>query len=111
MVSRAGVRGGGAGRLRVHIVHERGCPMTYPIVLAHGICRFDIVARAILDDEEQSDDRTHYFRCIRSTLQANGFTAYHSAVPWAKSVSVRATALKANVEEVLRKEQCPKAHY
>jgi triacylglycerol lipase len=74
---------------------------TYPIVLAHGIARFDLLLRAILDDEDRLEDSTHYFRCIRSTLKAKGFEAIHSSVPWAESVRNRAAALKTEVERVL----------
>lgn len=84
--------------------------MTYPIVLAHGIARFDVLLRDVLKDEEQADDRTHYFRRIRSTLQANGFTVEHSSVPWAAGVSVRAGALKGEVERVLAQYSAQKVH-
>src|SRR2546422_4122358 len=83
---------------------------TYPIVLAHGIARFDALLRNVLRDEDAADDRTHYFRRIRSTLQAAGFMVEHSTVPWAKAVGVRATALKAEVERVLTKTGAQKAH-
>ena len=80
------------------------------MVLAHGIARFDAPLRDILKDEEQVDDRTHYFRRIRSTLQAKGFTVEHSSVPWAAGVSVRAAALKGEVERVLGKTSAKKVH-
>lgn len=84
--------------------------MTYPIVLAHGIARFDVLLRDVLMDEDFSDDRTHYFRRIRSTLQAAGFNTYHSSVPWAESVTVRSRALRANIEQVLAATGARKAH-
>jgi hypothetical protein len=33
--------------------------MTYPIVLAHGICRFDVLLRDLLNDEEKAADAMH----------------------------------------------------
>jgi len=84
--------------------------MTYPMVLAHGIARFDVVLRDILNDEERADDRTHYFRRIRSTLQAAGFTIEHSSVPWAAGVSVRAAHLKREIERVLAQTGAKKVH-
>ena len=84
--------------------------MTYPIVLAHGICRFDALLRDILQDEDAAEDRLHYFRGIRSMLAAHGFSVFHSTVPWAAGVSARARALKANVEQVLATTGSPKVH-
>jgi triacylglycerol lipase len=83
---------------------------TYPIVLAHGIARFDVIARAVLDDEDRPDDSTHYFRRIRSTLAAKGFTAAHSSVPWASAVRERAAVLKTEVERILSNEGHDKVH-
>jgi triacylglycerol lipase len=82
--------------------------MTYPILLAHGISRFDVVGRALLD--AAADDRGQYFRGIRSTLEASGFRVHDSTVPWAEGVTTRAAVLKENVEEVLRAERCAKVH-
>lgn len=84
--------------------------MPYPIVLAHGIARFDVLLRDLLKDEDMSDDRTHYFRRIRSSLQAAGHPTYHSSVPWAESVTVRSRALRANVEQVLAATGARKVH-
>ena len=84
--------------------------MTYPIVLAHGIARFDVLLRDILKDEDKADDSTHYFRRIRSTLQAKCFTVEHSSVPWAAGVSVRAAALKDEVQRVLAQTGAKKVH-
>ena len=84
--------------------------MTYPIVLAHGIARFDVLARELVDDGAAAEDATHYFRGIRSTLRNAGFRAHHSNVPWAESVSNRAEALKSNVECIRRREDCSKVH-
>ena len=84
--------------------------MRYPIVLAHGIARFDVLLRDLLKDEDMSDNRAHYFRRIRSTLQGAGFPTYHSSVPWAESVAVRSRALRANVEQVLAETGARKVH-
>jgi triacylglycerol lipase len=76
--------------------------LTYPIMLAHGIARFDKVIDPVFDNDNTADDRTHYFRRIRSTLLAHGFDVIHSNVSWAGSVNQRAADLKANVEAVLQ---------
>jgi len=84
--------------------------MTYPIILAPGIARFDVLLRDVLHDESSADDRTHYFRCIRSTLAAAGFAAFHAQVPWAEGVAMRAPALRSCVEQVLRDTGAAKVH-
>jgi triacylglycerol lipase len=84
--------------------------MTYPIVLAHGIARFETLLRQVLKDEQADDDRTHYFKLIRSTLRSNGFDAHHSSVPWAESVDVRSRVLRANVDTVLAGTGARKVH-
>jgi len=83
---------------------------THPIILAHGIARFDALLREFLRDENSADDCTHYFRCIRSTLTAAGFVVYHGSVPWAAGVAVRAAALRANVQQVLAATGAAKVH-
>jgi triacylglycerol lipase len=63
-----------------------------------------------LQDDNTADDRTHYFRRIRSTLMAHGFVVFHSNVSWAAGVSRRAAELQANVERVLRETGAAKVH-
>ena len=52
--------------------------MTYPIVLAHGVCRFDQLWSDVFDvnnsDDEEKDQR-HYFKGIRTMLLKKGYTA------------------------------------
>lgn len=87
--------------------------MTFPIILAHGVCRFDRVINNILKLDNNDDpqlDRLHYFRGIRTMLKANGFCVYHSNVSWAADVKTRAEDLRINIEEVLRKENAKKVH-
>ena len=50
----------------------------FPIILAHGIARFDIL-RERLDEEinlpaNQLDDEFQYFKNIRTFLNENGFS-------------------------------------
>jgi triacylglycerol lipase len=84
----------------------------YPILLAHGIARFDLLARAfdLLDGHEEEDGRCHYFRRIRRALGDEGFPAFHSDVPFAESVTSRARALRTNVLRVLADTGAPKLH-
>ena len=84
-------------------------PDTYPIVLAHGICRFDLQNAADTGDSE--DDRYHYFRRVRSTLARHGYRAHHSAVSWAAGVDTRARELRDELHRITRDfTLCPKVH-
>ena len=73
--------------------------MTYPIVLAHGVCRFDILWNDSLNVDNNDDpeiDKLHYFKGIRTMLNDKGYVAYHSNVSWAAGVDTRAEDLKKN---------------
>jgi triacylglycerol lipase len=86
----------------------------YPIILAHGVARFDVLREIILDKlgiaEEKRKDNYHYFRGIKTHLQDNGFEVYHSNVDFAGDVSVRARDLRKNIRKVLRKTGAGKVH-
>lgn len=78
---------------------------TYPIVLAHGIARFDFlrdhfVHRLGLDDDSLTD-HLHYFRHIQSHLAEHHFSVHHTTVGFAEAVGDRAAELKAQVEGLL----------
>lgn len=78
----------------------------FPIVLAHGIARFDILREKIdarLDlPPTQLDDELQYFRNVRTYLGANGFPAViNTNVEFAGSVRQRAAELKSQIEELL----------
>ncbi|MAT98892.1 MAG: hypothetical protein CL608_17245 [Anaerolineaceae bacterium] len=89
----------------------------YPIVLAHGIVRFDELRRplistlqVLLADRNLAPDRTHYFRRIRSFLQKHQFEVYHSDVSWASDVSIRGQELAQNISNILDKTGHKKVH-
>lgn len=87
--------------------------MTFPIILAHGVCRFDKLSNDILSLDNNDDpkmDRLHYFRGIRTMLKAQGFCAYHSNVGWAASLETRSQDLKKNIDAVLKKEGAKKVN-
>ena len=62
----------------------------YPIVLAHGVCRFDLLTDMAFDLDDAADDRFHYFRRIRSTLVRHSYVVHHSHVSWAAGLERRA---------------------
>nr|HID59878.1 hypothetical protein [Desulfobacterales bacterium] len=71
-----------------------------PIILAHGICRFDVLLNALLDLDKDMYNRFHYFKGIKSYLKAHGFVAFHSNVGWASSVQKRAHDLKSSIMKI-----------
>ena len=89
----------------------------YPIILAHGITRFDKLRNSIagalqlfLADRGLASDRTHYFRRIRSHLQKHHFEAYHTNVSWTSDVSVRGKELAQNIHNILKETDQRKVH-
>jgi len=87
--------------------------MTYPIVLAHGVCRFDVLWNQFLRADDSDDpriDKLHYFKGIRTMLQARGYRAYHSRVAWAADLNTRATDLKQNVLRILNESGAEKVN-
>jgi triacylglycerol lipase len=89
----------------------------YPIVLAHGIARFDRLRHSIIErlhillaDRTIAPDRTHYFRRIRSHLEENGFETYHTSVSWASDVSVRGGELAEDIRAILSSKNHEKVH-
>jgi triacylglycerol lipase len=85
-----------------------------PIILAHGIARFDI----LLEIQRQKfnlpnnplDDEFQYFKGIRTHLEAHGFKTFHSNTSWAGSLNLRATRLGNRINEVIRQTGAPKVH-
>ncbi|UCF90768.1 MAG: hypothetical protein JSW39_21145 [Desulfobacterales bacterium] len=87
--------------------------MSYPIVLAHGVCRFDKVwsdALAIDNNNDPKLDHLHYFKGLRTELMKHGFTVYHSNVSWAAGVETRAGELSQNVLQILEQAGAPKVN-
>jgi triacylglycerol lipase len=87
--------------------------MSYPIVLAHGVCRFDKVwcdALGIDNNNDPKLDQLHYFKGLRTALGNHGFSAFHSNVSWASDVDTRARELKSNITQILEKTDAEKVN-
>jgi triacylglycerol lipase len=87
--------------------------MTYPVILAHGVCRFDILwsdAMQLDNNDDQGHDKLHYFKGIRTMLKKKGYSVHHSSVSWAAGVDTRAEDLRKNVVSVLGKTQAEKVN-
>ena len=85
--------------------------MAYPIVLAHGVCRFDKIWSSILEVDNSDDkekDRWHYFKGIRTMLIEKGYQVFHSNVSWAAGVDRRSDDLLKNVNDILNKTRAAK---
>jgi triacylglycerol lipase len=79
--------------------------MTYPIVLARGVCRFDVFWSDFLQTDNSDDEQTdmlNYFRGIRWMLKSKGYQVFHSKVSWAAGVDTRAEELKSNILDILK---------
>ncbi|MFH1076492.1 MAG: alpha/beta fold hydrolase, partial [Pseudomonadota bacterium] len=72
----------------------------YPIILAHGIFRFDQLLNLVFHTDNRHCDGLHYFRKIRSFLKARGFEVYHTSARWGGRLEARAGDLKKNIETI-----------
>jgi triacylglycerol lipase len=87
---------------------------TLPIVLAHGIARFDILLELLKTKsnipDTQLSESFHYFKEIKPHLEAHGFTVFHPNEDFAGSVELRAEQLRDRVNEVLAATGAEKVH-
>src|SRR4030095_11696645 len=76
-----------------------------PIVLVHGIARFDILTKALEQElnlpENHLTDQLEYFKGIKGTLEAHGFTVSHPNQSFAGSLDLRAEQLRDRVSTKL----------
>ena len=87
--------------------------MPYPIVLAHGICRFDVLWNTALRVDDTDDvtlDELHYFRGIRTMLRRRGHRVYHSRVAFGAKVDTRAGQLGVNLQRILTETRADKVN-
>ena len=87
--------------------------MTFPIILAHGVCRFDKIWSDSMNLHNNDDpvlDNLHYFKGIRTLLMSHGFVVFHSNVSWAAGVDRRAEDLRQNITGILKTQGCDKVN-
>jgi triacylglycerol lipase len=89
----------------------------YPIILAHGIARFDFVLKYFSKTFDtlglslvSANDGLHYFKGIASHLRMHGFDVYQSSVSFASGVERRAGDLRNEVNKVLGLKKQEKVH-
>src|SRR6267378_868339 len=78
---------------------------TFPIVLVHGIARFDILT-VILRNKLQLPDTTlgdqlQYFKGIKRHLEKQGFNVFDPNQSFAGSVDLRAEQLRERINEIV----------
>lgn len=85
-----------------------------PIVLAHGIARFDVLLELLRNrlqlPQTELGDGFQYFKGITSHLEAHGFRVFHPNQDFAGSVDLRAQQLRARVDETLAVTGAKKVH-
>ncbi len=85
-----------------------------PIILAHGIARFDILAEILRTrlklPENHFKDKFQYFKEIKPHLEAGGFTVSHPNLDFAGPVNLRAEQLRERVNEALATTGAAKVH-
>jgi triacylglycerol lipase len=90
---------------------ERG---RFPIILAHGIARFDILREIFVEifqlDDSKLDDQLHYFKGIKSHLEFHGFEVHHTSVDFAGGVAKRASQLSQQIKQIIRVSGASKVH-
>jgi len=86
----------------------------FPIVLAHGIARFDALTEKIENKfdlpETVLSDQLEYFKGIKSHLEAKGFSVSHPGQGFADSADERAQQLRDRVNAIISTTGSPKVH-
>ena len=85
-----------------------------PIILAHGIARFDILLQLLRErlhlPETDLGDLFHYFKGIKSHLKANGFVVFDPDQEFAGPVDLRASQLRDRVNDAIAVTGAEKVH-
>lgn len=91
--------------------------LTHPIILAHGIARFDFLLQHFTRnitlfgfDAHLPADGLHYFKGIARHLRNNGFDVHHTAVSFAAGLTQRAGDLHGEVQRVLEMRGAERVH-
>jgi len=89
----------------------------YPIILAHGIARFDFLLEYLVQNSKLFNlklgdivDGLSYFKGIAQLLRRHGFDTEHSSVAFADGVKKRSEDLQDDVELFLNVKGKQKAH-
>jgi triacylglycerol lipase len=87
---------------------------TLPIVLAHGIARFDILLEILRGKFQLPDtdlgDLFQYFKGIKPHLESSGFVVFHPNQDFAGPVDLRAEQLRSRINEIISITGAEKVH-
>lgn len=85
-----------------------------PIVLACGIARFDTLresmAKVLKPTGLSFADSRHYFKGIRTHLEAHGHRVFHTKVSFAAGVETRAQELAEQIDAILAESAAEQVH-
>jgi triacylglycerol lipase len=86
----------------------------HPIILAHGIARFDVLLELLKEKLKLPDtelgEHFHYFKGIKPYLELHGYKVFHPNQDFSGSVDLRSRQLKQRAEEVLSQTGAAKVH-
>lgn len=86
----------------------------HPIILAHGIARFDVLLELLKEKLKLPDtglgEHFHYFKGIKPYLELHGYKVFHPNQDFSGSVDLRSGQLKQRAEEVLSQTGAAKVH-
>src|SRR5580765_6102208 len=90
-------------------------PERFPILLAHGITRFDIVQHTLLSQFKSlglsvEGDNLEYFKGVKTLLVANGFEVFATSVGFAAGIDQRAKELATQINQFLQSTKHTKVH-
>ncbi|MCD6052098.1 MAG: lip [Verrucomicrobia bacterium] len=85
-----------------------------PIILIHGIARFDWLHEGYRKLFPQTDghpkDRSHYFRNVGTHLKSHGYQVFHASLSYAKRSEQRAAELGEQIEQIRRQTGAAQVH-
>lgn len=85
-----------------------------PIILIHGIARFDWLhegyRKIFPQTDEHPKDRSHYFRNVASHLKSNGYETFHASLSYAKRSEQRAIELGEQIAQIRMQTGAAKVH-
>lgn len=85
-----------------------------PIILVHGIARFDWLhegyRKLFPQSGEHPKDRSHYFRNVATQLKSHGYDTYHASLSYAKRSEQRAVELGEQIAQIREQTGARQVH-